>query len=158
MLRLAGGPVLHAGRMFSAWDLLARRSRNSVIRLITEGVAAGNHEAIDEYIAADAVDHHALLPEWRDMRAYMHGLVAMLHGALPDLRVEINDLVVEGNRVAARVTVAGTHTRAPLFGVPANGRAVYSEDWHYLRCDLQGRIVEHRAMRHDVSLREQAVA
>jgi predicted ester cyclase len=144
--------------MFSAWELLARRSRNSVIRLITEGVGGADHDVIDECIAADALDHHALLPDWQDMRAYTHGLVAMLHGALPDLRVDIDDLVVEGNRVTVRVTVSGTHTRGPLFGVPATGRAVHSEDWHFLRCDLQGRIIEHRSTPHDVNLRAQAVA
>src|SRR5262245_16469977 len=118
-------PIPHAGSMFSAWDLLARRSRNSVVRLLTEGVGCGSHEAIDECVAADALDHHTLLPEWRNMREYVHGLVAMLRGALPDLAIEVHDVIVEGNRVVARVTVTGTHTRGPLFGVPATGSTVH---------------------------------
>src|SRR5262245_6323726 len=116
--------------MFSAWELLARRSRTSVLRLFTEALGAGCHEAIDECVADDALDHHALLPHLVDMREYMHGLVAMLHGALPDLRVVVHEVIVDGNRAAACVTIAGTHTRGPLFGVPATGRVVGSNDWH----------------------------
>jgi len=46
-----------------------------------------------------------------------------LRQALPDLHVTVDDLLAEGDKVAARVTLEGTHTSAVL-GPPASGRKV----------------------------------
>ena len=42
--------------------------------------------------------------------------LAMLTAAAPDLRLTIHDLIEDGDRVAVRFTLAGTHTAAPLLG------------------------------------------
>lgn len=42
--------------------------------------------------------------------------------AIPDLKVTLEDAVVEGNKVVARMTYSGTHT-VPFFGgIPATGK------------------------------------
>lgn len=50
-------------------------------------------------------------------------LVAFFRTAFPDLEITVEDLVAEGDRVAARYTVRGTH-QGPLGTVPATGKAV----------------------------------
>jgi predicted ester cyclase len=44
--------------------------------------------------------------------------------AFPDLTFTIEDMVAEGDRVAYRVTVRGTHTGGPYMGLPASGKKI----------------------------------
>ena len=96
-------------------------------------------------MAADAVDRHAFEPDEPDMRAHLKGAISMLRGAMPDLTVTVEDLVAEGNLVAARVTLRGTHTGTPLFGRPASGRRLEVEQFHFIGCNDQGQGVTHQA-------------
>ncbi len=47
----------------------------------------------------------------------------MLTGAFPDLRVRIEDMVAEGDRVAVRLRFEGTH-QGPFRGIEATGRPI----------------------------------
>ena len=69
----------------------------------------------------------------------------MLRGSMPDLRAEVNDLVAEGDRVAARVSVTGTHTGEPLFGTPASGRRIRIEQFHIVQCNDEALGIRHWA-------------
>lgn len=44
-------------------------------------------------------------------------------GAFPDLHVDVEDVIAEGDRVAVRWKASGTH-RGDHLGIPATGRAV----------------------------------
>jgi len=48
---------------------------------------------------------------------------AVIRTGFPDLHARIDDLVAEGDRVAARLTFRGTH-QGEFLGVPATGRTV----------------------------------
>ena len=84
-------------------------------------MGGGRLEVVDECLAADAVDRHPFEADEPDMRAHLKGAITMLRGAMPDLSVTVEDLLAEGNQVAARVILRGTHTGGPLFGRPASG-------------------------------------
>ena len=43
--------------------------------------------------------------------------------AIPDMRLDIEDVVAEGEKVLVRLTIRGTH-RGELFGIAPTGRAV----------------------------------
>ena len=47
----------------------------------------------------------------------------MVHAAFPDLRWEIEDVIVEGDKVVTRTSWGGTHTGASM-GIRATGRHV----------------------------------
>ena len=67
-------------------------------------------------------------------------LMKMYGGAFPDGRVEIYELIAEGDMVAVIGTYKGTHT-APLGPFPATGRVIDSEFAGYHRLE-NGKIVE----------------
>ncbi len=50
--------------------------------------------------------------------------ISGFRAAMPDLHMQIEDIFGVGDKVAWRFTVTGTHTGAPLMGVPATGKAV----------------------------------
>jgi hypothetical protein len=49
--------------------------------------------------------------------------VAEYRAAFPDLRVTVDDLVTDGDKVVRRFTLRGTHA-GPFMGIPPTGRAV----------------------------------
>lgn len=100
----------------------------------------GNLDAADELFAADVAYH---LPDNAVHGVEgVKGVISTFRGAFPDLRVTIEDMLAEGERVATRVTVRGTH-RGELMGIAATGtQAVWSAT--HISCVREGRIVEDR--------------
>ena len=95
-----------------------------------------------EFLAPDAV-HHDLGLEAEEVQCGSEPLMETLYlyrFAFPDLRVEIRDMLAEGDRVVTRLVLEGTHTQR-LMGVAASGRRV--RIWG-VRIDrlAEGRIVE----------------
>ena len=59
-------------------------------------------------------------PGWMNLEEAKRNLRKVYQG-IPDLHARIESMVAEGDSVAARLTLTGTHL-GPLFGVPATGR------------------------------------
>lgn len=92
-----------------------------VRRFVTEVWNGEDLHAIETLATTDLMAHHlgAGRNRSREGFATFH---ATLLGAIPDLNHEIDDIVVDGNRVAVRVTLRGTPERG-IGPLPANGRA-----------------------------------
>ena len=121
------------------------RNKQGTRRVFVEGMGQGRLEVVDELIAPDAVDRHPFEPDEPDMRTHLKGAITMLRGAMPDLAVSVEDLIAEGDKVAARVILTGTHTGGPLFGRPATGRSLRVEQFHVIGCNDNGLGVTHQA-------------
>lgn len=80
----------------------------------------GNLAVIDELCATDYVYHGATGDMTREQfKQYATGLLA----AFPDLDGSIDDIVGEGDKVAARYTLSGTHQSA-LRGITPTGKRI----------------------------------
>jgi predicted ester cyclase len=77
----------------------------------------------------------------------------MLRTAFPDLHFTIEDLVGEGDTVAGRVTMSGTHL-GPFQGIPPTGRSFQQAHMHFVRF-RDGKAIEHRAVRDDLGMMRQ---
>jgi predicted ester cyclase len=121
------------------------RNKRSVRRVFEEGFNAGDLDVIDECLAPGAVDRHEFTDEEGDFRGHLKGVITMLRDSLPDLAMSVEDLVAEGDRVATRVRLTGTHTGAPFLGIAASGNRVDVEQFHFVHCDDEGRGVVHWA-------------
>lgn len=78
--------------------------------------------AIDEVVAKDFVAHHFPpgLPRGPEgVRQYTHFTLT----AFPDVHINPEDVVAEGDRVSLRFTFSGTH-KGEFMGRPATGREV----------------------------------
>jgi predicted ester cyclase len=76
----------------------------------------------------------------------------MLTG-FPDYQTIIEDLVAEGDKVAARITMRGTNTGS-FMGIPATGRYVLFTGMYIARI-VNGKIVEYWGEEDGVSLLQQ---
>jgi uncharacterized protein YhfF/predicted ester cyclase len=88
----------------------AERNKDLVARLVDEVWNAGDLRRLPELWDGPS----------RDQAYSMH---KTLTGAFPDLRIDIQDLIAEGDKVVARMTFHGTH-RGPFRGIAATGRQV----------------------------------
>ena len=121
-------------------------------RTYEELLNRGNLDVADELVAPEFVNHEA--PPGRDRGPEsMRGLAAMLRTAFPDLRFEIEGLVAEGDTVAGRLTMCGTH-EGPLMGTPPTGRSVRQDHMHFVRF-RDGKAVEHWGVRDDLGMMRQ---
>jgi steroid delta-isomerase-like uncharacterized protein len=57
----------------------------------------------------------------------LQGFITMMRAAMPDLRMNIEDIFGEGDKIAWRFTVTGTHSGGALMGVPATGKSVHNQ-------------------------------
>jgi predicted ester cyclase len=114
-----------------------QRNKHNIRRVFEEGFTLGRLEVVDECIAPDGIDRHEFDPG-DDFPAHLKRTITMLRSAFPDLTMTVADIVGEGDRVAARVVLAGTHTGASFFGIPAAGRPVEVEQFHFMQCDAAG--------------------
>ncbi len=69
-------------------------------------------------------------------------LITLFKSAFADLRTEIVDIIAEGDLVAARVTVTGTHT-GDFMNIPPTGRQVVTSASGIFQV-RNGRVVENR--------------
>jgi predicted ester cyclase len=120
-------------------------NKSSMRRVFEEGFNAGHVDVVDECLAPDAVDRHPFAADEPDFRAHLKGIIGMLRAAMPDLHASVDDLVAEGDRVAARVSMTGTHTGAPLFNVPAAGARVTVEQFHIVQFNDEALGIRHWA-------------
>jgi steroid delta-isomerase-like uncharacterized protein len=75
-----------------------------------------------ECFTADYVHHMPLSPEPLGRAAFEEMFNGFL-AAFPDMQATIDDILAEGDRVAARTTFRGTH-RGEFMGIPASGKQV----------------------------------
>ena len=81
-----------------------------------------NFALADTLIDADIAFRGSLGTEVRG-RAGFTGYMESVRAAFPDFRNTIEEMIAEGDALAARLTYEGTH-RGALFGVPPTGRRI----------------------------------
>ncbi len=98
-------------------------ANTALIRRFFEEVwSSGDLSKRDEFLDAGYRGHMAGAAEPID-RDGRTGWFQGFRAAFPDARFTVEDLVAEGDRVAARLTMRGTHL-GPLNGTPPTGRSV----------------------------------
>jgi steroid delta-isomerase-like uncharacterized protein len=105
-------------------------------RCIEEIWNKGNLSVVDELIAAD----WAYVTENVHGREGYKGWVTMVRNAFPDWHQTIHDQVAEGDKVATRWIVQGTH-QGPIWGIPPTGKKIEMKGMYLVRC-AGGQLVE----------------
>lgn len=112
----------------------------------------GEIDRIPEFVTEDYVNHEAWPgedPGYAGFRLRME----RLHSAIPDIRLEVHEVVAAGDLVAYRATLSGTH-EGELLGMPPTGRSFSVQHMHMLRM-RDGRACEHWAVRDDLGMLQQ---
>lgn len=132
----------------------AARSETAVVRaLFTEAWNTGDVSVLDAPGVGDSILFHYRGSTMVQGVADLEGLIAHWRSAFPDLRMELLDVIQEGDLVAARVRYSGTH-EGTWFGIPATGRSVEVDEMMFFRFE-SGRLVEAWEVDDQLSMRTQ---
>ena len=119
-----------------------KENNKAVYRRFIEEVAnQGNFAAADELLDENVIEYESLpggLPPNGDG---IRRLFRMLRTAFPDFNITIEDLLSDGDKAIARVTLRGTH-QGELLGLAPTGRKVAYEAIDISRI-VNGKMIEH---------------
>ena len=102
---------------------MSEKNKALVHRWFEEVWNQGREAPIDELFPAGGVAHGL-----GDSETDVHGpaefkpFVANIRGSIPDLHMKVEDIVCEGDRVAVRIKLQGTHTGQGLGVAPTGGK------------------------------------
>lgn len=106
--------------------------------------ASNRHDldALGDCLADDCVFHTIPAPlglgQGRDA---VVRFAQLYFAAFPDARSEVLDLLAQGDLVAARRRITGTH-KGGIMGIPASGNTIDLDYGDFWRFDADGKIVE----------------
>jgi steroid delta-isomerase-like uncharacterized protein len=129
--------------------------RELVRRLHAALLEARDPAVVDDFFAADFVSHNnppGFPPGVEGVKRFF----ATFRDAFPDVSVQIDEIVADGDRVAVATTFTGTH-EGELMGVAPTGRRVSVTGIDIVRV-TGGKIVEHRGLTDIVGLMRQLTA
>ena len=105
---------------------------------------AGDLDFVENAVAPGAIDHQE--PAGTDVIAHLKHVIASLRTAFPDLHFEVHSMVAEGNVVATRSTMTGTHQgplhMGPLANLPVTGAQVDVPHMHFFHYDEDGLLTD----------------
>lgn len=90
--------------------------------LYDEIFTRGNVDAIDELVHDDFVEHEELpgLPPGKEGLRFF---ATSIREGFPDLAVDVEDIIVEGNKAVSRVRMSGTQ-RGEFMGIPPTDKKI----------------------------------
>jgi steroid delta-isomerase-like uncharacterized protein len=113
-----------------------------LMRRFTEFINTGSETLATELIAPNAVFYVPGRAEpMRGPGGYL-AIIGMMRGGFPDVRWTLEEIIAEGDQVAARFTMRGTH-RGTFFGVPPTEKTIEVQAMNFYRL-ADGRFVEER--------------
>lgn len=121
---------------------MTTESNKQVMSRFLEFINTASEALADELISPDAVFH---VPGRADPVKGPEGyleIIAMMRSGFPDIQWSLEETIAEGDKVAARFIMRGTH-KGPFFGVPATGKAIQVQAMNIYRLS-DGKFVEER--------------
>jgi steroid delta-isomerase-like uncharacterized protein len=124
----------------------------NIVRRYQEIYNSNNLDALVEVVSEDLLTPRIMpgIPQGIEGAKAAHQI--MLAG-FPDYQTVIDDLIAEGDKVAARITMSGTHTGS-FMGIPPTGKFI-SFTGMYIARIADGKIIEHWGEEDSVSLLQQ---
>ena len=112
----------------------------ATVRRMFEAINARDFTALGNAMTDDMVEHEelpGLTPDKAGVLEFFRGIVAGVQG----FRMNVEEIIAEGDRVSVRATVSGTHTGV-LMGIPATGKELNVPMADYFRMQ-GGKVAEH---------------
>jgi steroid delta-isomerase-like uncharacterized protein len=107
-----------------------------------EFINTASPKLAEELISAQAIFHVPGRPEPVIGPAGYLEIIGMMRGGFPDIQWTLEEIIAEGDNVAARFTMRGTH-QGNFFGVPPTGKKIAVQAMNFYRWS-NGQIVGER--------------
>jgi predicted ester cyclase len=124
-----------------------------VVTQVFEAFNTGNTSKANEFISPQYFNHESQVDPVRSKLCGPEEFidtVRVLRNAFADLHYEEQETIAAGDKVASMVRVTGRHT-GNFFIIPPSGNRISYQAVHIHRI-IDGKVVEHKAIRDDLSL------
>ncbi|CAN5797778.1 hypothetical protein BH23CHL2_BH23CHL2_36300 [soil metagenome] len=129
------------------------RNKELARRYYSELWDHGKLELAEELVALNHVDHNPPIPGRGGGREDVIHHIKVFREGFPDLRISIDELVAEGDRVVERVTMRGTHL-GPFLGIAPTGKYVEVTGVNVCRIE-DGKVAERWGMTDSMGMLQQ---
>jgi steroid delta-isomerase-like uncharacterized protein len=114
----------------------------ATVRRAYELISAGDLDGFAEMISDEEFVEHDETPGLEPTKAGVLQFFAMFRTGFPDLRMEPEQIFVDGDKVAVYFRATGTNT-GELMGMPATGKSVDVHGLDIVRFGEDGKAHEH---------------
>lgn len=129
-------------------------NHKEVIRRLFAGVWNGeNPDVADQLVSSEYLIHDRKIAEELRGPELYRTLASMSREGFPDMSITIEDIIEEGDSVAVRWTMTGTH-EGPVFGMNPTGKQVEYKAIEFNRFE-DGKLAETWTQADTLSLMEQ---
>ena len=114
-------------------------NKDIIRQFVAEFKNKGNFDIVDDLFAEDFA-HQIAIPGLPSGREGMKAVGAVVYSAFPDVKVEIKELIAEGDFVVEKTIAKATH-KGDFAGFPASGDAVEWSETNIYRV-TDGKVAE----------------
>jgi steroid delta-isomerase-like uncharacterized protein len=118
---------------------MSAEESKAIARRGYEAINQNTLDALDEIVASDMTDHDPAPGQGPGLEGVKQWFSEM-HTAFPDFQMNVEDMIAEGDKVVARVSMSGTH-EGEFMGIEPTGNRVTITGIDILRI-TDGKIVE----------------
>jgi len=119
---------------------MSAENKKQIMNRFVKFINTASEQLAGELISPDAIFYVPGQPEpMRGPAGYL-AIIGMMHSGFPDIQWILEDSVTEGNKVAARFIMQGTH-QGGFFGIPPTGKSIKVQAINFYRF-ANGQIVE----------------
>jgi steroid delta-isomerase-like uncharacterized protein len=127
-------------------------ANKALVRRFYSEINAGRVDFVNEATAVDFVENEKF-PGLEPNREGVRQMFLMMRAAFPDLRMEIEDMIAEDDKVFIRARMYGTH-KGEFMGMAPTGRKINVPFVDFLRF-RSGLVVEHWGVTDSGAMMEQ---
>lgn len=121
---------------------MTSKANKFTMQRFVEFINTASETMAEELISPNAVFHVPGSPEpMRGPAGYL-AIIEMMRGGFPDIQWTLEEMVAEGDRVAARFIMRGTH-QGTFFGVPPTGKKISVQAMNIYRLSNNKFVEEH---------------
>lgn len=99
---------------------MSAQNKSAMRRIYEEVWNQGKFGVLDEVVSTDYVGHLPTPPSAPSGREGLRWLIQMYRTAFPDIHVQVDDQIAEGEKVLTRITIQGTHQGQFMGIAPTN--------------------------------------
>jgi steroid delta-isomerase-like uncharacterized protein len=124
-----------------------------VMNRFVEFINTADENLAEELISVNAKFHVPGRPEPMQGPAGYLAIIGMMRSGFPDIQWTLEETIVEGDKVAARFVMRGTH-RGSFLGVPPTGKSIAVQAMNFYRLS-NGQFIEEHGMPDMMGLMQQ---
>ena len=121
-------------------------------RFMDEVFNKGNMKAAEEFMSASFVEHDPFPGQGPGVEGFKQGMSAFRQ-AFPDLRIRVDDIFADGEKVVIRSTMMGSH-KGTFMNMPPSGKQIDVKGIDIVRMS-NGKAVEHWGLFDSLTMMQQ---